>query len=164
MPFEARLAVNRLLNARESDKEVRHYEIELAGSGISYRTGDSIAVHATNDPTLVDAVLAALGAGPDHAWSTAMTNRSAPSLPEHLEIRTPSHALQAPRGATRTRQGATRRWTDGKDVLDLIGLADMTVDEVVDTLRPLAVPGLLDRVESTGASRPRPPDGCHRAL
>ena len=133
-PFEARLAVNRLLNARESDKEVRHYEIELAGSGISYRTGDSIAVHATNNPTLVDAALAALGAGPD-LMVDGYDEPLGALLTQHMEIRTPSHALQALVGE-RTGLGEAA-WADGMDVLDLIGITDMTVDEVVDTLRPL---------------------------
>jgi sulfite reductase (NADPH) flavoprotein alpha-component len=56
-PFEARLAVNRSLTASDSDKEVRHYELDLTGSGIAYHAGDSIAVHATNDPALVEAML-----------------------------------------------------------------------------------------------------------
>lgn len=65
-PFEARLAVNRRLNSPASDKEVRHYEVDLTGSAIVYRAGDSIAVHATNDPALVEEFLAELGVAPDH--------------------------------------------------------------------------------------------------
>ena len=33
--FEARIVVNRLLTTPESDKEVRHYEVDLFGSGIA---------------------------------------------------------------------------------------------------------------------------------
>ena len=101
-----------MLNARESDKEVRHYEIELAGSGICYRTGDSIAVHATNDPTLVDAVLAALGAEPD-LMVDGYDEPLGALLAQHMEIRTPSHALQAlvaeRTGRRETRRGRTAR-------------------------------------------------------
>ncbi len=36
-------------------EEVRHFEVDLTGTGISYQSaGDSIAVHATNDPALVE--------------------------------------------------------------------------------------------------------------
>ena len=133
-PFEARLTVNRLLYARQSDKEVRHYEIELAGCGISYCTGDSIAVHATNDPTLVDAVLAALGAEPD-LMVDGHDESLGTLLAQHMEIRTPSHALLALVAERTGHRDAA--WTDDMDVLDLIRLTDMTVDEVVDTLRPL---------------------------
>jgi sulfite reductase (NADPH) flavoprotein alpha-component len=145
-PVDARLTVNRLLNSPESDKEVRHYEVDLSGSGITYHAGDSIAVHAANDPMLVDALLAELGVGFDHV----MADHDEPLgvlLTKHLEIRSPSRALQA-LVASRTSDAEAKvaltgevavpgSWAYGKDVLDLIRLADVTVDEVVDTLRPL---------------------------
>jgi sulfite reductase (NADPH) flavoprotein alpha-component len=75
-PFEARLAVNRRLNSPASDKEVRHYEVDLTGSGIIYRVGDSIAVHATNDPALVEEFLAE-SASPPITSSPITASRSA---------------------------------------------------------------------------------------
>ncbi|WP_197373776.1 diflavin oxidoreductase [Mycolicibacterium baixiangningiae] len=146
-PVTTRLTVNRLLTATDSDKEVRHYEMDLTGSGIRYRAGDSLAVHATNDPELVDAILTHLGTGPDHAVPDHDEPLGA-LLTEHLEIRTPSRALQAlvaartgdPEAAAALHVAATAApgsWWYGKDVLDLIRLADLGVDEVVDTLRPL---------------------------
>ncbi|MET0453132.1 MAG: sulfite reductase flavoprotein subunit alpha [Mycobacterium sp.] len=144
---EARLVVNRPLTSPESDKEVRHYEIDLTGSGIAYHAGDSIAVHAPNDPALVEAILTHLGLGPDHR----VAHHDEPLgvlLAEHLEIRTPSRALQALVSA-RTKDADAAAglrgdhvptpgsWAYGKDVLDLLRLADLTVDEVTDTLRPL---------------------------
>ena len=126
LPVEARLAVNRRLNSPASDKEVRHYEIDLTGTGITYQAGDSIAVHATNDPALVDALLTQLGVGADHA----VPDHAEPLgvlLAEHFEIRTPSRALQDAAGAA----------AYGEDVLDLVRRASLGVDEVIDTLRPL---------------------------
>lgn len=145
--FEARVVVNRLLTTAESDKEVRHYEVDLAGSGIAYNTGDSIAVHASNDPVLVDAILGELGVGADHCV-TGYDQRLGTLLTDHLEIRTPSRALQT-LVASRTRDAVAARalrgevvaapgsWLYGKDVLDLIRLGELTVDDAVDTLRPL---------------------------
>ncbi|MGV9796973.1 diflavin oxidoreductase [Mycobacterium sp. NPDC003449] len=147
LPVEVALSVNRLLNAPQSDKEVRHYELDLGGSGIAYRAGDSIAVHATNDPTLVAAILAHFGVPAEHA----VTGHDEPLgvlLAEQLEIRTPSRALQSlvasrtrnPRVAAALRADAPTgpgSWSYGKDVLDLVGLAKLSVDEFVDTLRPL---------------------------
>lgn len=146
-PVTARLTVNRLLTATDSDKEVRHYELDLAESGIRYCAGDSIAVHATNDPELVGAILTELGTDPDHV----VPGHDEPLgmlLTERLEIRTPSRTLQAlvaartddPQAAAALRAEATAApgsWWYGKDVLDLIRLAELGVDEVVDTLRPL---------------------------
>ncbi|MGV0813941.1 sulfite reductase flavoprotein subunit alpha [Mycolicibacterium boenickei] len=124
--FAAPMTVNRLLTASESDKEVRHYELDLTGSGITYEAGDSLAVHPINDPELVTAILAELGVGPEHRLAEADEPLGV-LLAEHLEIRTPSRALQEVAGAA----------AYGEDVLDLIRRADLTVDEVIDTLRPL---------------------------
>jgi sulfite reductase (NADPH) flavoprotein alpha-component len=124
---EAHLAVNRLLTAAGSGKEVRHYELDLAGSGMAYQAGDSLAVHATNDPALVELLLTELGVGPDHT----VPDHDEPLgvlLTERLEIRTPSRALQDLAGPA----------TDGEDVLDLVRRAGLSAEELLDTLRPLA--------------------------
>ncbi|MCF6390748.1 sulfite reductase flavoprotein subunit alpha [Mycobacterium sp. MBM] len=145
----ARLAVNRWLNATVSDKEVRHFELDLTGTGITYQAGDSIAVHATNDPELVAALLAGLGVDANYVVSGHDKPLGA-LLTEHFEIRAPSRALLN-LAASRTRDaeiaealrcgdthgGTENSWLYGKDVLDIIGLADLTADEVIDTLRPL---------------------------
>ena len=145
--FDARVVVNRLLTTTESDKEVRHYEVDLTDSEIAYSTGDSIAVHASNDPVLVDAILTELGVEPDRAVA-GYDEPLGMLLAHSLEIRTPSRALQTLVGC-RTQHAtavsalgadavaAPGSWLYGKDVLDLIRLGEFTVDEVVDTLRPL---------------------------
>ncbi|MBY0329999.1 MAG: sulfite reductase subunit alpha [Acetobacteraceae bacterium] len=51
------------LTGAGSAKDVRHVVLDLAESGLAYEPGDSLGVHAPNDPALVEAVLAALGAG-----------------------------------------------------------------------------------------------------
>jgi len=61
-PFPAPLLVNRKLTGTGSEKDTRHYEISLAGSGLTYEVGDSLVVFPTNDPELVDALLRALDA------------------------------------------------------------------------------------------------------
>jgi sulfite reductase (NADPH) flavoprotein alpha-component len=64
-PFPARLVVNRRLSGAESEKDTRHFELDLTGWGLSYEVGDSLAVYATNDPQLVDEIIHALGATGD---------------------------------------------------------------------------------------------------
>src|SRR4051812_13677075 len=61
-PFPAKLLVNRLLSGPESEKETRHFEIDLTGWGLNYEPGDSVAVYPTNDATLVDEIIRALDA------------------------------------------------------------------------------------------------------
>ena len=60
-PFLARLKKSYNLSGPEAPKHTAHYEIDLAGSGLEYTPGDSLAVQPTNDPALVDDTLAALG-------------------------------------------------------------------------------------------------------
>ena len=64
-PFPARLVVNRRLSGPESEKDTRHFEIDLTGWGLSFEVGDSLAVYATNDPELVDEIIHTLGATGD---------------------------------------------------------------------------------------------------
>jgi sulfite reductase (NADPH) flavoprotein alpha-component len=64
-PFPAKLVVNRRLSGPESEKDTRHFELDLTGWGLSFEVGDSLAVYATNDPQLVDEVIHALGATGD---------------------------------------------------------------------------------------------------
>ena len=61
-PFQARLLSSELLTSPESAKEIRHYEIDISGSDIPYRPGDSVAVIPTNTRAAVEAFLAAAGA------------------------------------------------------------------------------------------------------
>ncbi len=60
-PFPAHLLANRLLNATGSAKEVRHYEISLEGSGLSYEVGDALGVLGSNCADLVSELIAAIG-------------------------------------------------------------------------------------------------------
>jgi sulfite reductase (NADPH) flavoprotein alpha-component len=60
-PFLSALAVNRKLTGEGSQKETRHFELSLAGSGLHYEVGDSLGVFPSNNPELVDLVLRELG-------------------------------------------------------------------------------------------------------
>ena len=59
-PFTAPLLARQKITGRHSTKDVRHIELDLAGSGINYQAGDALGVWCENDPTRVDAILAAL--------------------------------------------------------------------------------------------------------
>jgi sulfite reductase (NADPH) flavoprotein alpha-component len=53
------------LNKAGSNKETWHIDLDLADTGIDYSVGDSLGVFPRNEPPLVDAVIAAIGAPPD---------------------------------------------------------------------------------------------------
>ena len=56
-PYAARLTVNRRLTAIEHPQDVRHLEVELGESGLSYRPGDSLALWPRTSPQAVEAFL-----------------------------------------------------------------------------------------------------------
>ena len=60
-PFPAKLKTNRSLTGLGSAKDTRHFEIDLADSGLVYEVGDSLGVFPTNNPVLVEELLGVLG-------------------------------------------------------------------------------------------------------
>lgn len=59
-PFPAELLVNQRITGRGSEKDIRHVELSLEGSGLRYEPGDALGVWPVNPPRLVDAILATL--------------------------------------------------------------------------------------------------------
>jgi sulfite reductase (NADPH) flavoprotein alpha-component len=59
-PFAAEVIANHALTGRGATKEVRHIELSLAGSGLSYQPGDALGVWHENPPAVVEEVLHAL--------------------------------------------------------------------------------------------------------
>lgn len=150
-PFPARLLRNLCLNRPGSSKEVRHYEISLAGSGLSYEAGDALGVLPANCPQMVDDVLAALRANADHFVNVAgkdMPLREA--LTRHLDITKPSQELfstvanAAPASELAAllameKRDEMRKWLYGRGVIDLLLLLSepMPVADFVKLLKRL---------------------------
>lgn len=82
-PFPARLSVNQKITGRDSTKDIRHIEINLADSGITYQPGDALGVWFDNDAELVNEVLALTGLSGDEATAQG-TLRAA--LTSHFEL------------------------------------------------------------------------------
>lgn len=79
-PLPAKLLVNRVLNKDGSSKDVRHLVFDIAGSGLSYKVGDSLGVYPTNRPQLVEEIIGLLGA-------TGNEPVQPPRLPAPLSLR-----------------------------------------------------------------------------
>jgi len=60
-PYTATVTVNRLLTGPGSEKETRHIEIDIAGSGIAWLPGDSAGILPVNTCDAVNLVLESLG-------------------------------------------------------------------------------------------------------
>lgn len=82
-PFPARLSVNQKITGRDSTKDIRHIEINLADSGLTYQPGDALGVWFDNDAELVDEVLALTGLSGDETTAHG-TLRAA--LTGHFEL------------------------------------------------------------------------------
>lgn len=173
------------LTAEGGDKDVRHVVLDLAGSGLAYEPGDSLAVHAPNDPALVEAVLRALGGDDALRRPLAEERDIARPLDRTLDLLA-AHARHAPHAA------ALRRLADGEDdappqgadlldLLDAFPSARPPVAALLDSLprlkprlysiasSPLAAPGRVELcvgvVRQTRRGRAR--DGvasCHLAF
>ncbi|MBZ3906699.1 diflavin oxidoreductase [Streptomyces griseiscabiei] len=143
-PFPSRLTTNRLLSAPHSAKEIRHYEFDLADSGITYEAGDALAVVPLNDERLVGDLLAHLG-------ESGAPAETAELLRTEREIRTPSKELiadlveRAPSSELASVVAHGDRsdldsWLWGRDVLDLLrdaGPQAPSLAELLPLLRPL---------------------------
>jgi sulfite reductase (NADPH) flavoprotein alpha-component len=60
-PYLAELIRHEQLTRAGSEKDTRHFVLSLAGSGLGYTPGDSLAIFARNSPQLVEEVIALLG-------------------------------------------------------------------------------------------------------
>jgi sulfite reductase (NADPH) flavoprotein alpha-component len=74
-PFPGKLVVNRRSSSDDSEKDTRHFEINLTGWGLNFEPGDSVAVYPTNDPNLVEEILRALVAKGDEPVPAAKTTK-----------------------------------------------------------------------------------------
>ncbi|MGB1197842.1 MAG: assimilatory sulfite reductase (NADPH) flavoprotein subunit [Thalassotalea sp.] len=60
-PYTAELSISQKITGRDSKKDVRHIEIDLGESGITYQAGDALGVWFNNDQALVSELISALG-------------------------------------------------------------------------------------------------------
>ncbi|MCG9723925.1 assimilatory sulfite reductase (NADPH) flavoprotein subunit [Vibrio brasiliensis] len=60
-PYTATLLTSQKITGRDSGKDVRHVEIDLEGSGLTYQPGDALGVWFENSSELANAILAKVG-------------------------------------------------------------------------------------------------------
>ncbi len=126
-PFPAILTENRSLSKTGSAKDTRHFVLNLAGSGLSYKAGDSLGVYPTNQPELVAEILGHLGAAGDEWVSPVMLRLESPiTLREALTSRL---ALAGP-----TRKIVETLSHKATDDVEKAKLAELLVPEAKETL------------------------------
>lgn len=149
-PYPAKVSVNKLLSGPSSGKEIRHYEIDLADSGLTYETGDALNVMPVNDGVLVKKLTERLSVDRDIVLE-GQEKSIVDLLTYQYEISTPSRNLIAAveaqakheRFSHVLKNGDKEALADflwGKDTLDLLNLNSeitFTADEFLGLLKPL---------------------------
>ena len=147
-PFPAKLLANRLLTTENSSKETRHYEISIAGSGLSYEAGDELCVVPTNCPNLVADILKAIKCDGDEIINDVSLHEA---LQNQFEIKLPSKELLqeiATRSGNQELNGlilandkeALSNYLWGRDTLDLLlqnPSVEFSAAEFLALLKPL---------------------------
>ncbi|MGZ5052081.1 MAG: assimilatory sulfite reductase (NADPH) flavoprotein subunit [Methylobacter sp.] len=168
-PFPAVLLDNIVLNGRGSDKETRHLELSLEGSGLVYEPGDALGVYPTNAPEAVEALLQTLHFdGSETVCRDGEDDTFYDALFRHYEITTLTRPVLQKYAAVAANRDLERlladpqRLTDylhGRELVDLIGdfpAAHLTPQVFVDCLRKLP-----PRLYSIASSLKRHPDEAH---
>ncbi|HEX4855013.1 assimilatory sulfite reductase (NADPH) flavoprotein subunit [Arenimonas sp.] len=147
-PFAAEVLANQRLTSRGSRKDVRHLELSLEGSGLTYQPGDALGLWPRNPPALVSAVLAELSldgeadvdGAPLHLWlgeRRELTRLARPFLQKHAERG--GHAALS-RLLDAGQSEALASLLASHQLIDLLQAwpAAWTAAELVAALRPLA--------------------------
>lgn len=169
-PFAAEVIANQRITGRDSSKDIRHIELSLAESGLSYEPGDSLGVWPENSDAAVAAVIAATGL--DASTSVQLGERSR-SLGEWLRHEREIGKLSRPfllRLAERSGSGELQQllaadqratlaqYLSAHRVLDVLAAhrADWDAASLVGALGPLA-----PRLYSIASSRKQVDDEVH---
>lgn len=175
-PFNAEVLENINLNGRGSNKETRHVEISLEGSGLTYKPGDSVGIFPTNNSDLVDKIIR-LGSwsGEETVEINSHGERRALriALLNHLEITVVTKPLleklsnysqseELKRILDKENADELRAYVDGRDLYDALtdfGPIAATEQQLVGILRKLPA-----RLYSIASSLEANPEEVHLTI
>ncbi|HDV8886710.1 TPA: NADPH-dependent assimilatory sulfite reductase flavoprotein subunit [Raoultella planticola] len=148
-PLTATLAVNQKITGRDSEKDVRHIEIDLADSGLRYQPGDALGVWYQNDPALVKELVELLWLkGDEPVTVDGKTLPLAEALEWHFEL-TVNTANIVENYATLTRsetllplvgdKAQFQQYAATTPIVDMVRFspAQLDADALIGLLRPL---------------------------
>ena len=148
-PLTASLAVNQKITGRDSEKDVRHIEIDLGDSGLRYQPGDALGVWYQNDPALVKELVELLWLkGDEPVTVEGKTLSLAEALQWHFEL-TVNTGNIVENYATLTRsetllplvgdKAQLQHYASTTPIVDMVRFSPAQLDAqaLVDLLRPL---------------------------
>ncbi|HBV6412090.1 TPA: NADPH-dependent assimilatory sulfite reductase flavoprotein subunit [Klebsiella variicola] len=148
-PLSATLSVNQKITGRDSEKDVRHIEIDLGDSGLRYQPGDALGVWYQNDPQLVKELVELLWLkGDEPVTVDGKTLPLAEALEWHFEL-TVNTATIVENYATLTRsesllplvgdKAQLQQYAAATPIVDMVRLspAQLDAEALIGLLRPL---------------------------
>ncbi|WP_347551152.1 assimilatory sulfite reductase (NADPH) flavoprotein subunit [Pseudalkalibacillus hwajinpoensis] len=154
-PFKAEIIANINLNGRGSNKETRHLELDLEGSGLDYEPGDSLGIYPENDTVLVDHLIEEMDWDPNEqvpinkegdltslrealVKTYEITSLTKPLL-EKIALLTPNDALNK---VLEAGGEELKTYLYGRDLIDLVrdfGPWPVSAKEFITVLRKIPV-------------------------
>ncbi|MCL2893889.1 NADPH-dependent assimilatory sulfite reductase flavoprotein subunit [Brenneria tiliae] len=148
-PLQALLSVNQKITGRNSEKDVRHIEIDLGDSGLRYQPGDALGVWFENDPALVQELLERLWLKGDEPVSVdgktlpltqallghfELTQNTAPIVEKYAALARDETLL-----ALASDKPALQRYAQRTPLVDMVrqAPAELSAEQLVGLLRPL---------------------------
>ena len=152
-PFAAEFILSQKITGRDSAKDVRHIEIDLGDSGLSYQVGDALGVYFDNDSALVVELLAALNFTGDEQVSLKINGEKQSltikdALTSQLEITQTAPAFitfWANKSADEklleiaSDKNSAREFAADNQIVDLVSTskADVSPQDLVEALRKI---------------------------
>ncbi|EPM6982260.1 NADPH-dependent assimilatory sulfite reductase flavoprotein subunit [Klebsiella pneumoniae] len=148
-PLTATLSVNQKITGRNSEKDVRHIEIDLGDSGLRYQPGDALGVWYQNDPQLVKELVELLWLkGDEPVTVEGKTLTLSEALQWHFEL-TVNTATIVENYATLTRsesllplvgdKAQLQQYAAATPIVDMVRFspAQLDAEALIGLLRPL---------------------------
>lgn len=167
-PLVATLSVSQKITGDDSQKDIRHLEIDLGDSGLRYTPGDALGVWFENDPALVEELLGLLWLeGQQQITFNDETLTLAEALQKHFELTvntaqivekyahlSGNSELLALTGDKAALQAYAREWP----IVDMVRHApvELTAEQLTELLRPLT-----PRLYSIASSQAETTDEVH---
>jgi len=152
-PLVAEFSLSQKITGRDSAKDVRHIEIDLGESGLTYQVGDALGVWFENDEVLVSKLLAALNFSGDEKISLKVSGevqtftlkdalisqleitQTAPSFIEFWAEQSKNESLVT----VASDKNTAREFSGEHQIIDVVSIAKADVDAqtFVDALRKI---------------------------